>query len=358
MKKPLLVTLADRKYLEYAKQVFAGAYFNAGWKGDYMLLAHEVPEKDLKWFRRKGILIKHCKSLYDKPLADTPIVFVSKLYLFSHEFKKWSHIIYVDVDIIIRGSLDKLLEIKGFASVANIGNTNFTNELVGNAEAKKRNLDILEYSRLIEKLKNLYSVDEKIFCAGFFALSTRLISDDIFGEIKKIIDRYYKIAVYADQLALNIYFYKQWQKLPAVYDFYISDERNQWCIVNQKIESIIIHFVGKSKPWKRKNSFHHEWSKNLKKAEEINLSKIPSGKKLSDSKIDHLEKKLARREKIFYFYFRKYLVSQFLSRSYYFFIDFFEKLSPTLFKIIKIIKRRIKKNFKSNEKTPLSDPSR
>ena len=52
-KKDLLVTLADRNYINQVKQLFSSVYWNAGWKGDYMLLTHEIPEKDLKWFRTK-----------------------------------------------------------------------------------------------------------------------------------------------------------------------------------------------------------------------------------------------------------------------------------------------------------------
>ena len=66
MKKDLLVTLADENFLDQAKQLFSSVYWNAGWKGDYMLLAHEIPESKLKWFRDKGILVKKCKSVCDR----------------------------------------------------------------------------------------------------------------------------------------------------------------------------------------------------------------------------------------------------------------------------------------------------
>ena len=58
MKKNLLVTLANQDFLPMAKQVLSSAYYNARWQGDYMLLAHEIPDEDLAWFRDKGILVK------------------------------------------------------------------------------------------------------------------------------------------------------------------------------------------------------------------------------------------------------------------------------------------------------------
>jgi len=39
-KKSVLVTLADENYIYQAKQLFSSVYFNVGWRGDYMLLAH------------------------------------------------------------------------------------------------------------------------------------------------------------------------------------------------------------------------------------------------------------------------------------------------------------------------------
>jgi len=48
MKKHLLVTLANENYINQAKQLFSSAYFNGGWDGDYLLLAHEIPENKLK----------------------------------------------------------------------------------------------------------------------------------------------------------------------------------------------------------------------------------------------------------------------------------------------------------------------
>ena len=58
MKKNLLVTLADRNFLDQAKQLFSSVYWNAGWDGDYMLLAFKIPEQELEWFRKKRILVK------------------------------------------------------------------------------------------------------------------------------------------------------------------------------------------------------------------------------------------------------------------------------------------------------------
>ena len=77
-KKNLLVTLADENYIEQAKQLFSSVYHNSGWKGDYMLLSHEIPESKLKWFRDKGILVKKCESITNRnfrPFSDCLPIF-------------------------------------------------------------------------------------------------------------------------------------------------------------------------------------------------------------------------------------------------------------------------------------------
>jgi len=125
MKKNLLVTIADKNYFEKAKQLFSSVYFNAGWQGDYMIL---VPSKDknepgLEWFRKKGILVKVLEPLYKDIIESVPRNdVILKFHLFTPEFKKWGHIIFLDVDIIVRASLDELTKVKGFAGVPDIAN--------------------------------------------------------------------------------------------------------------------------------------------------------------------------------------------------------------------------------------------
>ena len=91
MKKSLLVTLADRNFINPAKQLFSGVYHNSGWEGDYMLLAYGIPDEELKWFIDKGILITQCRPVpYAEDFKDTRYspVFFSKFQLFTPEFKK------------------------------------------------------------------------------------------------------------------------------------------------------------------------------------------------------------------------------------------------------------------------------
>ena len=85
MKTDLLVTLADGNYIDQAKQLFSSVYWNAGWQGDYMLLAQDIPDEKLKWFEDKGILITPCESLSENETVGRgyPSTVLSKFRLFT-----------------------------------------------------------------------------------------------------------------------------------------------------------------------------------------------------------------------------------------------------------------------------------
>lgn len=269
MKRNLLVTLANENYIDQAKQLFSSVYWNAGWKWDYMLLAHEIPEKELKWFKDKGILIKKCKI--NKKIRKNSLTKLCKFYLFTLQFKKWNNIIYLDADIIVRDSLDKLTKIQGFAAVPDISNPKLANQFIKPKDEKSK--------RAINKLKKYYNLKETIFNSGIISFSTDIIKENTFSKLKKIFKLCKKIRhIVVDQLVFNLLFYKKWIKLPLVYNIYVLHMIDLLEIKPEKIKGIILHFI-RYKPWDKKNYFYKEWKHNLKKAELIDLKKIPFSQK-------------------------------------------------------------------------------
>lgn len=271
VKKDLVATLADENYIEQAKQLFSSVYCNAGWQGDFILLSHAIPEKKLEWFRDKGILIKKCKPLLNLEISTCS--HFSKLYLFATEFKKWKNIIFLDADIIVRASLDKLLEIKGIAAVKDI-QQNLKGEFI---KITKKN------KFLFKELKKDYNLKEKAFNTGLMAFSTDIIKKDTFLKLKRLLEEYNSVL---DQPILNLFFYKKWIELPLIYNF--SPYNTTFPFFNKnktKVKGIILHFWGALKPWNKKSPFYKEWKKNFKKAELINLKNPPEGKKLTDKEI-------------------------------------------------------------------------
>ena len=112
--KNLLVTLANANFIDQAKQVFSSAYWPGGWDGDFLLLAHNVPEEDLDWFRNKGILVKCCSNAFSKPIGRFSLAVYDKFRLFTPEFRQWENIVYLDGDVMVRGPLTPLVEVQGF----------------------------------------------------------------------------------------------------------------------------------------------------------------------------------------------------------------------------------------------------
>jgi glycosyltransferase involved in cell wall biosynthesis/LPS sulfotransferase NodH len=264
-KKNLLVTLANRQYVNQAKQLFSSVYWNSGWKGDYMLLAHKIPEKELKWFRKKGILVKKCKPLSNKRYNFFVPVMLDKFYLFTPEFKKWKTIVYLDADIIVRASLDDLTKVKGFAAPKGGKlKEGLVNQNKGSSEFNKSN-------KLLSELKADYNFDDDGFNSGVMAINTSIIKKDIFKRLKDYNKKYKKIAYYGDQSLLNLFFYKKWEELHFIYNSWPKGYLKKYKIRSEEIQGAIIHFAGLTKPWNPKSAFHSEWKSNLRKAEQINL---------------------------------------------------------------------------------------
>lgn len=270
MKKNLLVTLADESYLDAAKQVFSGAYFNAGWKGDYMLLAYKVPKEKLAWFRKKGILVKECEPLVDENVFgrwfSTTLI---SLWLFTNEFKKWNKVIYIDGDTIIRASLDDLIKVKGFAAVSE--KYSFKALFIKNLKNKSQ--------KTYYTLKSKYNLNSLIFNAGLFVFDTDIINKDTFSDLFNLLNFYGKYILSADEPILNLFFYRKWKQLPFIYNVFVNEPvRLLYKLHFIKIEGIIIHFAGEgffsgNKPWSKENLFYKEWKFNFDRFELINLKK-------------------------------------------------------------------------------------
>jgi lipopolysaccharide biosynthesis glycosyltransferase len=253
-KKNLLVTLADKNYINQAKQLFSSAYWNGRWDGDYMLLSQNIPEKDLKWFRDKGILIYQCKPLTQKGWKLWSNVILDKFYLFTPEFKKWKHIVYLDGDIIVKRDLKKLTRLKGFWAVID-----YLWGLYGGVKHKKI------------FLKEGYNLYEKYFNSGVFAFSTDIIKKNTFNDLNHLWDKYKKECKFPDQTILNLYFQKKWKELDITYNLCPVDYyRNK--IIRDPSSAIILHFWVPKKPWgNKKRHFYSEWKNSFDKADEIDL---------------------------------------------------------------------------------------
>ncbi len=271
--KNLIVGLANDGFIDQVKQLFSSIYFNAGWTGDYLLLAHEVSEEKLIWFRNKGIKIYKTKALGpDTGPGNYPTVVLSKFYLFKEYFKKWDTVVFLDADIIVRASLDRLLNVSGF-SAPTVEHFN----LAGQFTKDKKIIQELE-------LNKKYNLKKDCLCSGIFAFNTDLIQPDTFSKIMSIYQKYKRSSMLGEESILNLFFYNNWQPLPIVYNCNLDDMRDLYGLKSHQALYFIVHFGWKVKPWKPESVFYQEWQENLKKAEEIDLKNRPAAEKIISDK--------------------------------------------------------------------------
>lgn len=247
-------------------------------------MAHDIPEKDLVWFRDKGILVKKCSPIHNGkesginyPPIDSSLpedtkfhmnrfknlpVILNKFELFTPEFKKWDTVLYLDCDIIVRYSLEELTKVSGFAAVLDDPSPRLINQFLMTAWS----------GPLFKELEGAFDVGSPAFNSGVMAFSTDIIEENSFKELCNLFQKYHTICnLYGEQPILNLYFSERWKRLSCAYNF--AGYAMQYLGVSLKLnDAIVFHLYGNNKPWLPGSSFNTEWKNNLQKAEEINLN--------------------------------------------------------------------------------------
>jgi lipopolysaccharide biosynthesis glycosyltransferase len=285
--KKLLVTLADEKYIEQAKQLFSSAYWNGGWDGDFMLLSYEIPENKLKDFRDRGILIKRIKPLKELTKDKWVMITLSKFYLFTDYFKKWDNIVFLDNDIIVRKSIKKLADLNKFNGVT---------------DAFPNVRDQFKYGVRggQKKVGENFDLSEKTFNSGVMAFSSDVIKKDTFNRLKKICEKYLSCSNPGEQGIINLYFYQRWNELPFAWNFNPLHVINPFKKTKNLDIGVLWHFMGTKKPWLMENYFYDEWKKNLDKFANTNFRKPQKyAEELGDGEIIRQSKIVTKKYKYY-----------------------------------------------------------
>jgi lipopolysaccharide biosynthesis glycosyltransferase len=265
MSKNVLVALADNKFLNQAKQLFSTVFWNSGWSGDYLLLAYETEDSDLGWFFEKGIKVKHCAPLDCGSNKIGDKITACKCYLFTEYFRQWDNIVYLDVDIVTRGSLQGLADLPGFSACFSLGQSLKDNFI--NMEKMPKNLS--------DEIFSNFDLNVKAFNSGVMAFPSSIIHKNMFADILEIFKKYVLFGLFGgDQLPFNIYFYKKWNELPLAYNQITPLDNHAYNI--KKLQGIIIHCVSFGNgPWNEHSLLYKEWKNNFGKADFIDLNNIP-----------------------------------------------------------------------------------
>lgn len=283
--KNLIVTLANNAYADQAKQLFASAYLRAGWKGDYLLLAHELNEANLNSFKNRGIKIYKTRPLDTNPsLGGYQPIVLSKFYLFKEYFKKWDTIIFLDADIIVNGSLEDVLDLKGF-NAPRAESFNLKNEFIND----KRILQDLG-------LTTKYDLKQAAFTTGLLVFETDLIQPETFFNLLSLYQQNKAALKFSEESTLNLFYYKQWQELSVIYNF--NPQYMHWLYnaIPKNNLPIIYHFFCFQKPWEKDSDYYQVWLNNLASFENINFNSpvkeiIGIDPKELNNYLDYLKKK-------------------------------------------------------------------
>lgn len=254
----LLVTAADRAYIEQAKQVINGARGAGRWKEDVMLLYRDIPEEELGWFKENNVILYSPPALYSddewfrrqRSSRTYPPIVTLRLHLFTSLFKKWKKIVHLDGDIIIFGPLKHIVEAPDFSAVPDYGST--------------LSAQFSEPYRFKEIFPRRFNGNAPAFNAGVFVLDTSIIKEDSFAAIRRFFDTYYEQCRFAEQSILNLYFHKKWNPLPWKFNTYYRYLPGK--IPSYAEGCTILHFpAGKNetRPWEPGNPFYPLWRKNL-----------------------------------------------------------------------------------------------
>lgn len=263
--RSILVTLADLSYLEFAKQVFGGAVRTAQWRGDFGLLAHDIPPGDLAWFKERGIHIFPCPPLAP-PIGRWGGAIYSKLYLFAEFFRSWKVVLFLDVDTIFSGPLMEF----SLESPLQAVEVPFAPAVAWGFHVRSEPADL--HAEFMHD--NLLAAP--VMNTGVLALRPDLLGDGIFQELVAQLSVFEKILSMPDQALLSRFFRNKWKPLPASLNILVSIvtqgiidpalrgyvERIAWEL------GTIIHFSRRGdKPWTIGHRFRSEWEKNLQAAE-------------------------------------------------------------------------------------------
>jgi len=292
LKKNLIVTLADSNFIDQVKQLFSSVYFNAGWEGDYLLLACGLSEGDKLWFENKGIIVYSQPFLSDSLLGlkSYPPIVLSKFYLFKEYFKQWQKIIFLDADIIVSASLDNLLKRGGFNAPRAI-TIRLKDEFVSDRTKNK-------------VVREKYNLQRLAFNTGVLVFDSEIIKSNTYEEIISLYNEFKDVYQFQEESALNLYFYNRWRLLPMIYNSSPWYFDTVYKITSDNLLACVIHFLCGLKPWDKKSPYYTEWSLNLKKAAEINLLQRPMAKKISLSRLYKYLLYLKIRK--FYIFIRKF----------------------------------------------------
>lgn len=265
-KKCLLVAIATSDYTPQIRQLFTSAHLAGYWPGDYMILTPSISQEDSNWFTSRGIEVR----TYPEQISDSEWeqyrcfpyykkIVIERFHIFREEFKKWDVVVYMDCDIIVNGPIRALSRVRGF---------NATFDLVPLLKEQVWP----DVSTNSSPFEHGYDPLTETFCSGVMAFETKkIITPSTHSDLLALARKFLPAAPYADQLILNLFFYKKWRVLPLAYDYLLTAMPREYLCRHS--QALILHFTAKDVPWATFSPYFNLWSKNLQLSEKTNFKR-------------------------------------------------------------------------------------
>jgi alpha-N-acetylglucosamine transferase len=91
-------------------------------RGYLLLLAFDVSDDYVSWFYKRNIQVLRVK-LFDAAMDFITLINLAKIELFRYGFKRLDQVLYLDADMLVRKSLNQILDVSGIADVQGISKT-------------------------------------------------------------------------------------------------------------------------------------------------------------------------------------------------------------------------------------------
>ena len=249
----------DRNYISQAKQMLAGLRHHAKWKEDFLILSHDVPELELAWFEKRGVFIQRVPFYFEN--KHLPAVTFSRFILFQNQIKCWKHVIFFDLDMLIRGDISALTNQTQMTAVRG-----FLPTIADNFLREKNPI-------LYDELSGKFDLTAQAFNGGMLSFPTSIVNDDLFDKAIELTTKYLPISRFANQGLLNLLFYFNWKNISPIYNAYFPSYHEFGNLILENAR--VIHFNGQvMKPWDITSvtyaNFYKEWERNLKLSDYIN----------------------------------------------------------------------------------------
>ncbi|MBN1389805.1 MAG: hypothetical protein JXA22_04080 [Candidatus Thermoplasmatota archaeon] len=281
MPSNVIVTLSDSNYIDQARQLFSSIYFNSGWTGDYLLLAHDLTADEKKWFTDRGIYVRDVHTLRTKNFAWLPGTVLDKFYLFDEWMRRWDQVLYIDADTTVEASLAPLIGLKGIWASPDFHDRKLRGQFI----EPRRSGTEREKKKALDRLYGSFDVNAVSFNSGVILYETAALPDDPFNRSIELYNDLEPIVLH-DQSILNLLLYGKWSSLPLAYNNYFLYKRVPWSMRFEKYGGIINHYV-LDKVWNTKNQdYYPRWKCLLERADMIDLERRPvAQKELTDHQV-------------------------------------------------------------------------